>query len=184
MKHDAAGSSAVTVESSSCVGLSCVRRRAARQRRHSNGAGGRVDAARIGDAGAVTAPTAKRARRRAGHRGADRWSDWWLIGGFALWTVVAAADRDWSSALTPAICFVGFALQVLLKVMRRPTAATVVVVVTVGCVFVVSLLQQAWFVAVVTGVGLLAMAGVWLVDVRPNTWARRRRCRSRGRTSG
>lgn len=115
----------------------------------------------------MTTPPPGRSRRRGRRRGVVGWSDWWLLGVFAFWAVSAVVDRDWSRALSPAMFFVGLAVQVLLRKVRRPGAATASVVVTIACVFVVSLVQQSWFMAVAMGVGLLAMAAVWALALWP-----------------
>jgi nitroreductase len=127
-----------------------------------------MDGPCVRDAEAVTAPVADGVTRRRRGRGADRWSDWWLTGTFGFWTVLAVVDRDWNRALSPAVLLVGFAVHVLLRRMRRPGAATAVVVAAIACVLVVSIVQQAWVMAVVMGIGLLVMGGIWAPALWPD----------------
>ncbi|MFD0482050.1 hypothetical protein ACFQ46_05520 [Kineococcus sp. GCM10028916] len=90
-----------------------------------------------------------------------RWSEWVLIAVFAVQTAISVADREWGRALAPGIFLVGFAGQLLLHRLKRPTAATTVLFVAIVAVFVVSIVRHTWWLAGVLGVGLLALAGIW-----------------------
>lgn len=84
-----------------------------------------------------------------------------LVAVFAVQTAISVADREWGRALAPGIFLVGFAGQILLQRLKRPTAATAVLLAALVAVFVVSIVQHTWWLAGVLGVGLLALAGIW-----------------------
>jgi hypothetical protein len=90
-----------------------------------------------------------------------RWSEWVLVAVFAVQTAISVVDREWGRALAPGIFLVGFAGQMLLQRLKRPTAATTVLFAAIVAVFVVSIVRHTWWLAGVLGVGLLALVGIW-----------------------
>ena len=103
-----------------------------------------------------------------------------LVAVFAVQTAIPVADREWGRALQPGIFLVGFAGQLLLQRLKRPTAATTVLFAAIVAVFVVSIVRHTWWLVGVLGVGLLALAGIWGVT----RWAGRRASRACRNSTG